>query len=195
MPLIKGYLSFNFVNSHFNKQTILKFLIMKKIILFFAMSLAIVSCKNEKETTEEKVEEVKKEMAYTSIGMEINDADALSSERMMEHYKGMKVGDTVPTKMKAKIVEVCSKKGCWMTLDMDGENQVMVKFKDYGFFMPLDAEGEVVVNGIAYVEETPVDELRHYAEDAGKSKEEIEAITEPKLEYKFEADGVLLKTE
>lgn len=168
---------------------------MKKIILFFAMSLAMVSCKNEKETTEEKVEEVKKEIAYTSIGMEINDADALSSERMMEHYKGMKVGDTVPTKMKAKIVEVCSKKGCWMTLDMDGENQVMVKFKDYGFFMPLDAEGEVVVNGIAYVEETPVDELRHYAEDAGKSKEEIEAITEPKLEYKFEADGVLLKTE
>ncbi|MTE28291.1 DUF4920 domain-containing protein [Winogradskyella ouciana] len=168
---------------------------MKKILLFLAIGLFVVSCKNEKETTEEKVEDVKKEMAYTSIGMEINDADALSSKRMMEHYKGMKAGDTVPAKMKAKIVEVCSKKGCWMTLDMDGENKVMVKFKDYGFFMPLGAEGEVVVNGKAFVTETPVDELRHYAEDAGKSKEEIEAITEPKLEYRFEADGVLLKTE
>jgi uncharacterized protein (DUF302 family) len=80
-----------------------------------------------------------------------------------------------------------------MTLDMDGENEVMVKFKDYGFFMPLNAEGDVVVNGKAYVSETSIDELRHYAEDAGKSEEEIAAITESKRTYSFEADGVLLK--
>ncbi|MFP4846593.1 DUF4920 domain-containing protein [Winogradskyella sp. PE311] len=168
---------------------------MKKTILFIAISLVIVSCKNETKTTETKIEDVKEEIAYTSVGMQINDADALTSERMMVHYKNMKVGDTVPSKMKGKIAEVCSSKGCWMKLDMDGENQVMVKFKDYGFFMPLDAEGDVVVNGKAFITETPVDELRHYAEDAGKSKEEIDAITEPKLEYRFEADGVLLKTE
>ncbi|MBC2845599.1 DUF4920 domain-containing protein [Winogradskyella flava] len=166
---------------------------MKKIVLFLAASLMIVSCKNETKTTEENVEDVKKEIAYASFGTEINDADALTSERMMEHYKGLKAGDTVNAKMKAKIVEVCSKKGCWMTLDMDGENQVMVKFKDYGFFMPLNAEGNVVINGKAYVAETSVDELRHYAEDAGKSEEEIAAITEPKFEYHFEADGVLLE--
>ena len=167
---------------------------MKRIIFLLVISAALISCKNEKDTTEEQVKDVKKEIAYASFGMEINDADALTSARMMEHYKGMRAGDTVPSKMKAKIVEVCSKKGCWMKLDMDGENEVMVKFKDYGFFMPLDAEGEVVVNGKAFVTETPVDELKHYAEDAGKSKEEIDAITEPKLEYRFEADGVLLKT-
>ncbi|MCT4630901.1 DUF4920 domain-containing protein [Winogradskyella sp.] len=165
---------------------------MKKVILFFAMGLAIVSCKNEKAATEEKTEEVKQEIAYASFGMEINDADALSSERMMEHYKGLKKGDTVNAKMKGKIIEVCSKKGCWMTLDMGNDKEVMVRFKDYGFFMPLNAEGDVVVNGKAFVAETSVDELRHYAEDAGKSKEEIEAITEPKFEYKFLADGVLL---
>lgn len=166
---------------------------MKKIILLTVLSLSFLACKNETKTAEIKTDEVKEEIAYASYGMEINDADALTSERMMEHYKGLKVGDTVPAKMNAKIVDVCSKKGCWMTLDMDGENEVMVKFKDYGFFMPLDAEGEVVVNGKAFVSETSVDELKHYAEDAGKSKEEIEAITEPKLEYHFLADGVLLK--
>ena len=80
-----------------------------------------------------------------------------------------------------------------MTLDAGGDKTVMVKFKDYGFFMPLNAEGDVIINGKAYVAETSVDELRHYAEDAGKSKEKIEAITEPKLEYHFEADGVLLQ--
>jgi hypothetical protein len=34
--------------------------------------------------------------------------------------------------------------------------------------------------------------LRHYAEDAGKSKAEIAAITEPKREVSFEASGVLI---
>ena len=166
---------------------------MKKIILFTALCLAFISCKNETQTTENKVEDVKKEIAYASFGMEINDTDALDSNRMMEDYKTMKEGDTINSKMRAKINEVCSAKGCWMTLDMDGENEVMVKFKDYGFFMPLNAEGEVVVNGKAYVSETSVEELRHYAEDAGKSKEEIATITEPKRTYSFEADGVLLK--
>lgn len=168
---------------------------MRKVLLFLAICLSLSSCKNEVKATENKIEDVTEKLAYASIGMEINDADALTSERMMEHYKNMKEGDTVLTKMSAKIIEVCSSKGCWMTLDMDGENEVMVKFKDYGFFMPLDAEGDVVINGKAFITETPVDELRHYAEDAGKSAEEIEAITEAKLEYRFEADGVLLKTD
>jgi hypothetical protein len=167
---------------------------MKKIVLFATLSLAFISCKNETQTTENKVVEKEKEIAYASFGMKINDADALSSERMMAHYKTMQVGDTINSKLMGKINEVCSAKGCWMTLDMDGENEVMVKFKDYGFFMPLDAEGEVVINGKAYVSETSVDELRHYAEDAGKSQEEIEAITKPERTYSFEADGVLLKT-
>ncbi len=166
---------------------------MKKIILFVALGLVFISCKNETQTPENKVEDVRKEIAYASFGMEINDADALASDLMMEDYKTMKEGDTINSKMRAKINEVCSAKGCWMTLDMDGENEVMVKFKDYGFFMPLNAEGEVVVNGKAYVSETSIEELRHYAEDAGKSEEEIAAITEPKRTYSFEADGVLLK--
>ena len=167
---------------------------MKKLCFYLFAGLLIVSCKNDAKTVENNVETVKEDIAYASYGMEINDADALTSERMMEHYKGLKAGDTVPAKMRANINEVCSKKGCWMTLDMDGKNEVMVKFKDYSFFVPTDAKGEVVVNGVAFVTETPVDELRHYAEDAGKSKEEIEAIIEPKFEYRFEADGVLLKT-
>jgi len=166
---------------------------MKKIVLFLTIGLALIACKNESKNTGTIVEEVKEEIAYASFGMEINDADALESNRMMEHYKSMKEGDTINSKMRAKINEVCSAKGCWMTLDMDGENEVMVKFKDYGFFMPLNAEGEVVVNGKAFVSETSVEELRHYAEDAGKSQEEIEAITEPKKTYSFVADGVLLK--
>ena len=72
----------------------------------------------------------------------------------------------------------------------------MVKFKDYGFFMPKNIAGkEVIIDGKAYVSELSVEEQRHYAEDAGKSEEEIAAITEPKRTYSFEANGVLLKEE
>ncbi|MCA0133712.1 DUF4920 domain-containing protein [Winogradskyella alexanderae] len=166
---------------------------MKKLIWVFVLSIAVISCKNETKTAAAEVETQTKELAYASFGMEINDNDALTTDRMMEHYKGLKAGDTVNAKMKGKIVEVCSKKGCWMTLDAGNDETIMVKFKDYGFFMPLNAEGDVVINGKAYVAETSVDELRHYAEDAGKSKEEIEAITAPKFEYHFLADGVLLQ--
>jgi len=69
----------------------------------------------------------------------------------------------------------------------------MVKFKDYGFFVPKDIAGqEVIMEGKAYREVTAVDELRHLAQDAGKPQEEIEKITEPKVELKFMASGVLL---
>ena len=59
--------------------------------------------------------------------------------------------------------------------------------------MPKDLSGKkVVIDGYAYVDETSVDMLRHYAEDAGKSEEEIKAITEPKKEVSFEASGVVI---
>jgi hypothetical protein len=81
-----------------------------------------------------------------------------------------------------------------MKLPLSEETETMVRFKDYGFFMPLDSKGrEVVLNGKAFVQETSVEELQHYAEDAGKTKEEIAQITTPKIEYTFEADGVLMR--
>ena len=81
-----------------------------------------------------------------------------------------------------------------MKLPLTAEKEVMVRFKDYGFFMPLDSQGkEVVLEGKAFVQTTSVAELRHYAKDAGKSKEEIAAITTSKKEFSFEANGVLLK--
>ncbi|WP_353779471.1 DUF4920 domain-containing protein [Winogradskyella sp. 3972H.M.0a.05] len=164
-------------------------------ILVACLMVSVLACKKDaKETVEAKDNAVdKKEMAYASFGMEINDTDALDAKSMSKHFETIKAGDSINSKFRGTIKEVCSKKGCWMTLDIGGDEEVMVRFKDYGFFMPLNAKGEVVVNGKAFVKETSVDELRHYAEDAGKSEEEINAITEPKRTYAFEADGVLLQ--
>ena len=80
-----------------------------------------------------------------------------------------------------------------MKLQQENGEGVMIRFKDYKFFMPKDIVGkEVVVDGAAKMTMTSVDDLKHYAEDAKKSKEEIEKITEPKKEIEFIAKGVLV---
>lgn len=96
-------------------------------------------------------------------------------------------------KATGKVVSVCQEKGCWMKIDIPGAEPMMVKFKDYGFFMPKDIVGkEVVVDGQASIKETSAKQLRHYAGDAGKSKEEIKKIKSAKKELIFTAKGVLV---
>ncbi len=81
-----------------------------------------------------------------------------------------------------------------MNLEMSNDEEVFVKFKDYAFFMPLNAKDEeVIVNGKAFISIESVDELKHYAKDAGKSQTAIDSIKEPKTTYSFLADGVLIK--
>ncbi|WP_299889313.1 DUF4920 domain-containing protein [uncultured Lacinutrix sp.] len=163
---------------------------MKNALIVIMLFFAAVSCKKEKKTV---IEEPKVEIAYKSFGKEIIADDAIAAKSMATQYKTMNLGDSINSKMIAKVDEVCQAKGCWMKLNLDNGEQVMVKFKDYGFFMPKDIKGkEVIINGKAYVKEVSVDEQRHYAEDGGETKEAIAAITEPKRTYSFEADGVLL---
>jgi Domain of unknown function (DUF4920) len=96
-------------------------------------------------------------------------------------------------KATGKVLSVCQEKGCWMKIEKANGEAMMVKFKDYGFFMPKNIVGkEVVVDGEATVKETSVKQLKHYAGDAGKSKEEISKIKSPKKELIFTAKGVLV---
>jgi len=169
---------------------------MKKLLILGVVLVAFIACKdakNNEKTATDTNEAKTTEMAYASFGGKIEADKALSIAEINKIYDGLKVGDTLDVKFTSNINSVCSKKGCWMRLDAGDEKEIMVKFKDYGFFMPLDAKGEVIVNGKAFVEETSVDELKHYAADAGKSEEEIAKITEPSKTLSFIADGVLLK--
>lgn len=162
---------------------------MKKIIAIATLSVVLISC-NKKEDV---VEKSSSEIVYASFGDKISEKNAISKEEMLAKYKSLKSGDTLTVKLSTKINEICQNKGCWMTLDLGDEKNAFVKFKDYAFFVPMNAQKrEAVVEGKAFVEETSVAELKHYAEDEGKSAEEIAKITEPKTEYKFLANGVLI---
>lgn len=96
-------------------------------------------------------------------------------------------------KVKGIVKEVCQNKGCWMIMDLGDGKDIRVTFKDYKIFMPKDLAGkEVVLDGFAYTDTTSIETLKHYAEDAGKTQAEIEAITSPKIQLAYEAKGVVV---
>tara|TARA_B100000941_G_C28345770_1_gene469137 strand:- start:146 stop:604 length:459 start_codon:yes stop_codon:yes gene_type:complete len=96
--------------------------------------------------------------------------------------------------IKGEIISSCSKRGCWINIDI-GDNDLFVKFKDYGFFVPTaNLEGKsTIVNGKLSIDTLSVKTLRHYAEDEGKSKKEILAITEPQIKLSFLANGLIIE--
>ncbi len=165
---------------------------MRKLLTIFVLAVLVTACKTNKGEKNIKQKEVAS--AYDSFGEKITDQDYLSAQGVSKKYKDLKVGDTLNIKFASTIDKMCVKKGCWMQLPAGMDETVMIRFKDYGFFIPLNSDGkEVIVEGKAFVRETSVDELKHYAEDLGKSKEEIAKITEPERTLSFEAIGVLMK--
>ncbi len=133
----------------------------------------------------------------TVVGQERNFGATIENPKPMamgDMLKQLDGQSELEATVEGKVLSVCQTKGCWMNLDKGDGTGIRVTFKDYGFFVPKDIAGKtVIIKGIAQVNTTSVAELRHYAEDAKKSKEEIESITEPKTEIVFEAEGVIVK--
>jgi hypothetical protein len=78
-------------------------------------------------------------------------------------------------------------------VQVNDSTTALVKMKDYGFFVPVAAKGKtVVLDGQVKIKNTSVEELRHYAEDAKKSKEEIAAITKPEKTVTVLAKGIVV---
>ncbi|GAB4378221.1 MAG: hypothetical protein Kow0075_07880 [Salibacteraceae bacterium] len=128
-------------------------------------------------------------LAY--YGEQIDDQGAVPASAIVEALAGK---DSVNLKVEGTVEKVCQAKGCWMTMQAGNDQNVMIKFRDYGFFVPKDISGKtVVIEGTAYVDTLSVEELKHYAEDEGKSKEEIEQINEPVVKLTFVADGVIVR--
>jgi len=156
-------------------------------ILFFA--LALTACAQQTPNDVPGLADNVK-----SYGAVIEADNVMTSDQLMESLSKV---DSVECTFSGTIQETCSKKGCWMTLDAGMADEMRVRFADYGFFVPTEGQAgkRTVMKGKAYKSITPVDELQHYAEDAGKSPEEIAKITEPEVAISFLADGVLIYEE
>jgi hypothetical protein len=129
--------------------------------------------------------------AQSFHGEKITADGALTTAQLVQK---METAEALPAKVTGTVESVCQVKGCWMKVKLPEGQTMRVTFKDYGFFVPKDIVGKtVVVAGTASQKTTSVADLKHYAEDAGKSKEEIAKITQPEKALGFVADGVIVK--
>lgn len=188
---------------------------MKKILPIFALMAFLWACNDTTKTadnagkektgevakanaseakTEEKAEanaELPDPDATGTFGAPVSAEGAVAAAELPTYLDGQ---DSVRVTLKGNISSCCQAKGCWMTMPIVEGQDLMVKFKDYGFFVPKNSSGkEAVIDGWAYREVVSVAELRHFAEDAGKSADEIAAITEEEERITFLADGVLIE--
>lgn len=101
-------------------------------------------------------------------------------------------------RVSGKVSAVCAKKGCWLRMagDEGSAEDVFVKFTCPvdGRLIPMKAVGhDVIVEGTLTIEDITEADARHYAEDAGKSPEEIAKIvgSQKRLSMKSPAARVL----
>lgn len=186
---------------------------LKKFILFTALAVAAAACGNQAteapagddvsqeahdhdhDHDHDHGDEAAMEGDGKHFGEKITEEGAVAFGNMLSQMQGV---DSMDFKVVGEVSAVCQAKGCWMTIAPGAEDgeEMIVQFEDYGFFVPKDIAGRrVVIDGYAYRAVTPVEDLKHLAEDAGKSQEEIDAINEPKEELKFLASGVILLDE
>ncbi len=148
--------------------------------------LAIVSCANIK-----SVDTSDKKLGKSYGPFKVDVAAAENVSKMLQSFEGR----TEPMEFTfiAPINQVCMKAGCWVNIDKGNGETFMVRFKDH-FTIPINTEigTEAYFHGKAYWDEVSVEMLQHFAEDAGKSADEIAKITEPQYVMSFEADGIVL---
>ena len=169
-----------FLSGHITFVGTIKTLLIMRTLALLTLILSLTSCSKLLD---------RKPQHFGEYGQPIDIMNTLAVEKLQEFQDGQKIMITTT------IEKTCVVKGCWMEVK-DGQGGTMrVTFKDYGFFVPTEGmEGkETVIEGILEKRTYSVDELRHFAEDAGKSEAEIATITEPKEEFAFVADGVVIK--
>lgn len=130
--------------------------------------------------------------AGATFGKATTADNAVSMEEYVKMLETKGDGKPVEGKIIGIVKEVCQKEGCWIKVESPNGN-LMVKMKDHKFAVPVVLNGKkVVIDGVGTLTTTSVKQLKHYAEDAGKSKEEIAKITEPKKEIVIQAAGILV---
>lgn len=153
-----------------------------KILVFFIVILVFAACSNQKDKPTS-------DLNWYGESFEI---PTENDEKLNNVFEDTNETLLVLT---AQIQQVCKIKGCWMNIKTRDGQELRVTFKNYGFFVPKEGihGKKATIKGIYKKKEISIEDLRHYAMDAGKSEEEIAMITKPKLEYSMEATGLAIE--
>ncbi len=165
---------------------------MKKIIYTAVLFIGISTFSFAQEAVEKSAPPAGNALVGDYYGTDVSDVaveKAISVKNLENKFKDQKMVEDIV--VKGEVTDVCEKRGCWVTIKTENGSSFFVKMKDYAFFVPIALKGKnVVLEGNAEKKITSVDELRHYAKDAKKSQTEINAITSPKEEIRFVANGI-----
>ncbi len=150
-----------------------------KYIIHIVLAISIISCSNN----------IKEKQIFGD--QNITEEGKISG---LELLNTLASNDSAQVKVEAKINSICQKKGCWMYVDLGDTTEMLVRFKDYEFFVPMDATDKTaMIEGMAKVDTLSVEWQKHLKEDANASQEEIDAISEPKIMFSIaEATGVII---
>jgi hypothetical protein len=152
---------------------------MKKFYFFIFILIALsVSAQNK-----EKVPAAKG-VVYGQVSEE-------NSPLAVDDLQVKMTDNTFTGQVKGRVAEVCKSEGCWLRLQKADGTSMMVRADKHAFFMPENILGKtVLVEGTASIKETSEEMRKHYAEDAGKSKKEIDKIKGAEKSVEFAAKGV-----
>ncbi len=122
----------------------------------------------------------------THFGSEFSDSTGFSAADALSRVDSLK-GDVT---ISGKVSNVCQTEGCWFNLSLDSNRLLFVDF-NHQFTVPRNIAGkDVLVHGRFYQDTLSVEQQKHLAADAGKSKAETDLIQTPKVELNFRAFGV-----
>lgn len=142
---------------------------MKKLLIaiLFSMAIAPHSFAQQAEIAPAKV--------GTVYGKDVKKSDAVTV-KVVE--KQLETTEKFTGKVEGRVTRVCTMKGCWLALENEGSDKpVLVRFKDYSFFVPEDIVGKtVVIEGYAKI----------------KEKEDKDNPEKIQKDIAFTADGVLV---
>ncbi len=119
----------------------------------------------------------------------VNASEAISVAQLVDYMNRSTAAQAFT--IKAPLTAVCQNAGCWVQVAKPDGKPLMVRFKDHFTIPPTTPIGtEVYIHGIATWDTVSVKALRHFAEDAGKSMDEINHITQPEFKLNFQGDGI-----
>lgn len=119
---------------------------MKKLVILLALAFGLSwnSQAQQKEITPAQV--------GVQYGKKVDKSNAITVDKL---EKSLEKAPKYTGKVTGKVAQVCTKKGCFLTLERSGEKDpLMVRFTDYSYFVPADLVGKnVILEGYAKVKD------------------------------------------
>lgn len=157
---------------------------MKISILVILIVASLASCNPE--PTKLSAQENVKGLVYGDSVMNDNviELTALSTAMGEE--------DRLDLKVKGKVDHVYPAKH-WLAMKLNNGEEMLISFEDSTLKVPATLKGkEVILDGYAYSDTLSIDDQIAYAQEAGKTPEEVAKITTPKISVLFKAKGLVV---